>query len=202
MNFLVFNILWLVVKSFCTVRKVISYFFGFLITILVKRYLFTGWKCFQRAHSILDLSGLLVANQSAAFTWLTVGLLLFSFFIQLHCNFPIKDTQVQKRTIPPAPFSLTQLAFGIWSARLIHILFHSVYLLCSFSDLHCHAQPTHFWSLAQHSRTRGVHSCGASPRFCVSSFSISLLFHSSVTKHILNILYSWAWLCNYGYYLL
>lgn len=145
-----------------------------------------------------------MSNQNTAFTWLTVGLLLFSFsfFIQLLRNFPIKDMQVQNRAIPPVPFSLTWLAFGIWSVRLIHVLFHLVCLLCSFPGLYIHVQPAHFWSLAQHSITRGAHSCGASPRVYMSSFSISLLFHLSVTKHILNFLYSWAWLCKQGYYLL
>lgn len=117
---------------------------------------------------------------------------LLFFFNQLLCNLPIKDMQVQKRTISPASFSLTH-PICIWDliCRADSCSF-SLCLLCSFPGLHCYIHPTHFWCLAQYSRTRGVHSCATSPRFCMSSSSISLLFHLSVTKHILNFLYSWA----------
>lgn len=92
--------------SFCTVRKVISYFFRFLITILVKD---TFYRLKMLSESSWHFRCLWSAGAKSKHSFYPsnsgiTAIPPFSFFNQLLCNFPIKDTQVQKTAIAPASF--------------------------------------------------------------------------------------------------
>lgn len=92
--------------SFCTVRKVISYFFRFLIRILVKD---TFYRLKMLSESSWHFRCLWSAGAKSKHSFYPsnsgiTAIPPFSFFNQLLCNFPIKDTQVQKTAIAPASF--------------------------------------------------------------------------------------------------
>lgn len=123
-----------------------------------------------------------------------VTLTLFFFFYPVSCNFLTKDMQVLNRTTTPSSLSSTQLAVRIQCATLINVSFHWFCLFAlqfSWFIVSCCANSI-LVPCTVFKNKIGVHCCRVPFRYCISNFLISLVFHSSVDKHMLNFLCSWA----------
>lgn len=176
-------------------RKVICYFFRFLITVLLKdifyrlKMLLEGSQHFRFLQSagVKSKHGFYLANSGV--TLILLFFLLSSFF----AIFPLQIHGCNTEAFPQPLFYSLDLQLGSDLPHWLMFFFTCLFALQLFG-LPWRAKPTHSRPLAQYPRTRGVYPCGAPLRLCSSSFPISLLFHSPTPKHAINFLYSGVWL--------